>query len=183
MKRLLFLSVILLSSALIGCGKTGGASAQSAAAPDPDNTLPGGGPVISTASVTYYAMSMTAAPVNGWITKTYTALGYCAQYLSKTYCWDDGRQTIAAWTYNSSHYGPYYYNYWGLDTHSGGGYQACSGGCLADYMSGPKYVDHSLETALTLTKVNDVLAHGTPTTVTCTVSATELNCGSFVVAL
>lgn len=124
--------------------------------------------------ITVYALARTEAPVNGWPTKIYTAIGYCTQYLSQVYCWDDGLKTLI-WVFNNFTYGPYTYSYWGAYT---GGFH-CHGGCPDDAMTAPIALDISYVTNLTQTAINLVLSTGIATTMTCTEINGNLNCGSF----
>jgi len=178
---------ILLFALLLGltaCNETGsGSSAKSLPVatilPDedggttlPDNSVP------QALSVTYYALSRTEAPINGWPTKTYTATGYCAEIQGYTFCWSDGLKTLQ-WTVNNFTYGPHRYNYFELSS-NGANAQTCHGGCQDDFMASPKFVSNLLLQVLDPNKVQDVFDHGTPSTMNCTLEGGNVNCGSIV---
>lgn len=170
--------IVLMAVMMVGCGK-GGAGDSSSKAADGAPTGPNLVETPSAISLTYYGLSFTEAPIAGWVLKTYTATGYCAQYLGKTYCWDDGIKTLQWVDLSGNHYGPYTYSFWGAMA----GPSSCHGACSADLMSTPQYVNSTLQTFLTTTKINNVLTGGTPTTLTCMATSTQVDCGSFIITL
>lgn len=138
-------------------------------------------PVIATPSLTYYKISKTVAPVNGWITKTYTATGACVVYLTKTYCWDDGMKTLQ-WVSNNHTYGPYTYTYFGMQG-SAASWGPCSGGCTSDLLPAPRVISATLENNIGSAVINNVFTNGVATNVTCTEQSGQLNCIDFVINL
>lgn len=184
-KRMTILSLAWIAYACSGCnGSAGGSSTQAAPvgdvapivdpAPGDGNRSAPTGPV----TVTYYALSRTEAPINGWPSKTYTATGYCAEIEGMTFCWSDGLKTLQ-WTSNNFQYGPHRYNYFGLST-SNGNPQTCHGGCTDDYLQAPALVTNQLLNVLDAQMVQDVFDHGTEQTMTCNVVDDTLDCGSVI---
>lgn len=179
---------ILLASLLIGltaCNEGGGGSSTTTAKTAPVNSfLPDDPNQVQDPStpqpktVTYYALSRTEAPINGWPTKTYTATGYCAEIDGFTFCWSDGLKTLQ-WTSNNFTYGPHRYNYFELSS-NGANAQTCHGGCQDDFMAAPKFVSNVLLQVLNPAKVQDVFDHGTPGTLNCMLDQGNVNCGSIV---
>lgn len=140
--------------------------------PDQEN------PATEAINVTYYSLSRTEAPVSGWLNKTYTATGYCAEILEKTYCWSDGLK-ILQWTYNNFQYGPLKYNYFEAHT-SGGRAQTCYGGCVDDYMESPKLITAQLLQVIPAEDIQNVFDHGDQNQMSCTLNETTMTCGSLV---
>jgi predicted small lipoprotein YifL len=126
-------------------------------------------PVPVKVSLTYFSLSKTVAPVNGWVTKTYTATGSCVIYLTQTYCFDDGIKTLT-WVSNNFTYGPYTYTYW-----QNGNNQPCNGGCLVDTFATP------VVGGLVQTEVNKVFNLGVSHAVECDETDSKLDCGDFVI--
>ena len=125
-------------------------------------------------TLTVYALSKTEAPVNGWITKKYTATGYCMVYQTKTYCWDDGIKIID-FTSNGFRYGPFKYTFWGL-----GNTGPCYGGCVSDRLLEPTEMTREiLDNTTGQTGVDLVFSTGTARTIDCEETRTRLNCGTF----
>lgn len=137
--------------------------------------------VIATPSLTYYKLSKTVAPVNGWITKTYTATGSCVVYLTKTYCWDDGVKTLQ-WTSNNITYGPYTYTYFGMGG-TASNWGPCSGNCGSDLMPAPRVISATLQNNIGAAVINNVFTNGAAVNVSCTETAGQLNCVDFVINL
>ncbi len=184
-------TILILISALMFTACSGGGGGSNSASEAPRIVQPGSGdqgngnPVTDppeAVSITYYKRSRTDAPINGWINKTYTAVGSCLQYELKTYCWDDGIQTID-FTANQFHYGPYTYNYWNLQRAPNGNYQSCSGGCLNSYMQSPTMITQTLLQAIPQQNITQILSTGTAVQVVCTKQNQVLSCGSFSVNL
>lgn len=142
---------------------------------------------VSTFSLTYYRAAKTVAPITGWSTKTYTAVGSCVVYNANTYCWDDGVKTLT-WNSNNLQYGPYTYSYFGLGIDSMNRLDICNGGCpVNDAMIAPRIVSGSIGTqfkddSTVKTGFNAVMA-GTGVPVTCFEDSRTLNCGDFTVDL
>lgn len=175
---------------LAGCAGSGGGSGATAVGA-PATALPGlmapaqpGLPSVppDNASlifqVTYYSKSFTEAPINGWPTKTYTAIGNCVSYYSKTYCWDDGIKTVTI-----PAVGNYYYDYWGMGwitqpTNWG----PCHGGCITDLMPQPRFISAALLANITIAKINVIFA-GTAKVNNCSQSANVLTCDDFSIDL
>lgn len=135
-------------------------------------------------NLTYYSLSATRAPVNGWATKTYTSTGSCVVYQGNTYCWDDGMKTLA-WSSGGNNYGPYTYSYWNAGTWGGGQISFNIGGVMeTDLMTAPTLVTHNLEINLNSRAApTTVLSTGTPHAVVCTENSGILNCGAFMIDL
>ncbi len=129
---------------------------------EPDPVTP------STVSLTYYTLSKTEAPVNGWPTKMITTVASCVIYLTQTYCWDDGLKSMT-WVSQGHTYGPYTYTYW--DNEGNG---PCTGGCTQD-----NYAEPTLATGLTPSEVNKVFNLGVAHPVECDETDTGLTCGDF----
>lgn len=156
----------------------------------PNATIPpvitGNGSNSQTVSITYYQMSKTVAPVNGWITKTYTATGYCLVYGGDTYCWDDGIKTLQ-WNQSNNFYGPFTYTYWNMSLDAFGNspdginWSHANGGLGQDLMSTPRLISQALSINMATGAVNQVLTSGSATTVSCTDTAGVIDCGSFSV--
>lgn len=180
--KLLLLTFSLL--VLSACNDTGGSSPAAKSAPvnsflpeDPEGD--DGSDIPEARTVTYYALSRTEAPINGWPLKTYTATGYCAEIDAQTFCWSDGNKTLQ-WTSNNVIYGPHRYNYWGLSSNINGTPQTCHGGCADDYMAAPVFVTNLLLQTLPAAEVQEVFDHGIAGTLNCTLTNGSLNCGSVV---
>lgn len=185
--------IIALFLFLTACGGSGGGdAAKSVQAPDAGSPVdPGLSPVVNppvvtppaptVVSLTYYSLAKTVAPVSGWPTKQYTAVGTCASFESKTYCWDDGVKSLS-WNSGGNNYGPYTYTYWAT-MDSGTHPLNCSGACTNSYLATATLIDSVLEPMLTTLAINQVLSTGTPTTVSCLKDNGQLDCGGFTVDL
>lgn len=186
MKNLVLIAIILVAFSMcnVGCVEGGGGSSAKSAPTNeiapPADPSPGLTPGPNTVSVTYYRLSRTEAPVNGWPNKTYTATGYCAEIQGATFCWSDGLKTLQ-WVSNNFQYGPLTYNYFGLST-SNGNPQTCHGGCADDYMDSPVLVTNQLLNVLSAQDVQNVFDHGTPGSLNCEVNNGNLDCGSVIFA-
>lgn len=181
MKKLIIsILSIAVSTMLIGCGQA-----------TPTDKVPDTGrvadPSIGTPAapvglnVTYYKLARTEAPIGGWPTKTYTATGYCVQYVSRTYCWDDGIKTVnipPAFVYN--------YTFWGFHGTGPSSWNYCHGGCGTDVLTSPTYVNAVLNTNInsnSQSTVSAVLNTGIPKTVSCFDDGSTLSCGDFTIDL
>lgn len=133
-------------------------------------------------SVTFFTLTKTVAPINGWPYKTVTYSGSCLIYLNKTYCWDDGTKTIAAWSYNNNLYQAESFNFWGL-TVSNSSWGPCSGGCGASYMAQPKVIASSLAINISPDAIKDVFNLGASNQASCSENDGVLDCGDFKVNL
>lgn len=183
MKTTLKIFALLATLSLMACNESGGGSTAPTAKPvsgvpsTPDLVTPADPGTPQTVSVTYYSVSRTEAPVSGWVAKTYTATGSCLTHLAKTYCFDDGLQTID-FTSGGNHYGPYRYSFWGTDA-SGG---PCYGGCTTDGFASPKEM---VGTALTQVggqaNVDAIFSSGISHAITCQEDTVKLDCGSFAI--
>lgn len=189
MKRL-FLALALLS--LTAC-KGGGSTIESSEIPDlappvadqpddppadpqdPGNTDPTPAQPQSVV-VTYYTLSKTVAPMGSWPTKTYTAMGACAEINSKVFCWDDGVKTLT-WVSGGTTYGPYYYTYFGLKQ-NGAGFSICSGGCATDFMEEPTLINVSLDANIG-TQVDQIFMNGAMNQANCTQTDNVIDCGEY----
>jgi hypothetical protein len=146
-------------------------------------------PVASPVSVTYYSLTTSPAPVNGYSFDHVTLTGSCVVYDSNTYCWDNGAQEISVTANHTTT--NYFYTYWAMGkANSLSNYGPCYGGCTIDVMSAPTMIDQGLGTNIatsvqdnygTQSTINQVLTTGTPSTVTCTDDAGVLTCGQFVI--
>lgn len=169
-----------LACSNVGCIDNGGSSPAQSRVADPISdetpTVPTPTPT-ATIQLTYYALTMTEAPVNGWPTRTYTATGSCVVYLTKTYCWDDGIKTLH-WVYNNSEYGPYRYTYWRRTASNG----SCHGGCTTDLFLTPRFISVTLNNTLSA-NISAVFSSGVAKTVSCVESSTTVSCGDFVIDL
>ena len=194
-KLIVYTALILTTAA---CAPGGGSSTAIPEARIVDQTpadllapsVPPDAPVIATPALTYYRLSKTVAPINGWTTKTYTATASCVEYLTKTYCWDDGIKTLQ-WSSNNNHYGPYYYTYFGLLTKPNGTPGVCNGACTSDYMPAPRFISQAVESNIGVTGggmtgaqvINAVFTQGTAVPVSCTETDGVLNCIDFAINL
>lgn len=150
--------------------------------PDPAND-PSLDPGATIIPLTYYTLSATRAPVNGWSTRTYTATGHCVVYLTKTYCWDDGKKTLT-WTSNNFTYGPYYYSYWNMSQPNVGTWGLTDGTLQTDLMPVPRLVTPTFITRLGgAAPINTMLSSGVPTQVSCTETNGILDCVDFTIDL
>lgn len=191
MKTLLkIMALLLIATYFTACAGGSGGGAADAIAEDPSNAIPSdlylapvdpNAPVLSTSSLTYYKLSKTVAPVNGWITKTYTATGSCVVYLTKTYCWDDGVKTLQ-WTSNNNTYGPYTYTYFGMKGNASS-WGLCNGVCTSDLMPLPRVISTTLQNNIGAAVINNVFTNGVAVPVTCTETDGQLNCIDFVINL
>lgn len=183
-----YLICLLFSISLLGCKGGGGTPATDSAKlpgvvspeiPEPivAPVVPPG-PVVENVTLTTYSLSLTESPVNGWVTKTYTAVGTCTQYEAKTYCWDDGTQTID-FTSNNFRYGPYTYSFFRL-TQVNGSPANCYGGCGIDILTQPTLIEGNVEATINVATVTNVLAHGTPEVANCTKTDNTIDCGDFI---
>lgn len=201
MKTLLLILSALYLTACAGSG-SGGASVQTKVDDIPaDLVVPPvdpSAPVLATPSLTYYKLSKTIAPVNGWTNKTVTLTASCIVYTGKTYCWDDGVKTIASWVYNNHTYGPYTYTYFGLAQRTNGGTTICFGGCSSDFMPAPRVISTTLQTNIGsaatgsnpgggnisgASVINEVFTSGAALNVNCSEQDGQLNCVDFIVNL
>lgn len=181
MKKTMYVFLALAIMTLAACNETG--SAEKAVPAIGNISIPDAGPDQAepdseAMTVTYYSLSRSEAPVNGWINKTYTATGYCAEIQAQTFCWSDG-QKVLQWVSNNVQYGPLYYNYWGLST-SNNKPQTCHGGCADDYMKAPVFVTNLLLQTLPAADVQKVFDQGTEHQMSCTLSNGNVTCGSIV---
>lgn len=174
-KILSVIAALILSS----CGSGGGGGATQArdlvpAQPE-QPIVPPQNPNVS---VTVFKLQKTEAPVNGWVTKTYTASGSCFIYSGKTYCFDDGVKTLQ-WTQNNVTYGPYTYTYWSRNASLG----HCHGGCDSDYFTTPKEMTNNVVTAVGNQNINAVFNQGQSSALSCEDNGQTLNCGQFLINL
>jgi hypothetical protein len=134
-----------------------------------------------TINLVYYSLTETSAPVNGWPYKKMTATGSCVQYLTKTYCWDDGLKTLQ-WRANGRNYGPFNYTYWGIGgTENSWG--PCSGGCPSDLLAVPREISVGLAANIPAQEITGVFNLGAAKPVTCTETSAELDCVDFKINL
>lgn len=134
-------------------------------------------------SVTVYTASKSEAPVNGWVTKVYTAQGRCTIYQSRTYCWDDGLKVLAWNDLHGNHFGPYGYTYFGVGTIAVNQTTFNGHGALiSDLMTAPTLIHQGLETSMLIPSAT-VLATGAQTTETCTENGGTLTCTNFSIDL
>lgn len=173
MKRLiLFTGIIILLS---GCGAKG-SSSDAGAATDPKtpalqpigNLSPPGSP--APISLTYYTLVVNETLDSYSITVT----GHCVVYTAVTYCWDDGWQKTPVAGVET--------DFWGLCSH-GGVIGECSGGAWVDPVTTPTIWDSyftvgNANIPTPLHQPSDVFA-GVPTTVSCTLSGSTLDCLDF----
>ncbi len=190
--KTLFVLVFLVSF-LVGCGKeiqlpeipVNPESPSTPASPDvassPVTTDNSGSPSIpsgpSTFSLTVYSITKTVAPQPLFITKTYTATGYCLVYESKTYCWDDGMKTVTL-----PSFGNFYYSYFNMSKNVVG-FSHSNGGMQSDLMTVPTVITPGGGLAINMGAgdVNLVLNTGTPSTATCLDTNGIVDCGSFTI--
>lgn len=181
--------VVIMGLSLTACGTAGNSNAAAALTSQAQVSQTNG--LVSTdnsdsssITLTYYSLSQTIAPLTSWPTKTYTATGYCVVYQSNTYCWDDGDHTIE-FTSDNFTYGPYTYNFWGMDSRTTGTpWGQCSGGCQTDLMSSPTLITEDLTNNMAdPSLVNEVLDTGNAIQVSCTESNGLLDCGDFTINL
>lgn len=183
----LFIALLALSMVACKGGSGGAASTDNAKLPnveDPSNPADPVDPVdpgSEQVTITTYSLAFTEAPVNGWPTKTYTAIGTCAQYEAKTYCWDDGLQVID-FTSGGFRYGPYNYSFFRL-MESNGSPANCHGACTNDLLEIPTLIEGDVEAAISIARVTNVLANGTPEQATCTKTDDLLDCGDFSIQM
>lgn len=174
MRYLLLVYTALVLSACSSGG--GGASAGvAAAAPAPALVLPGGGggsgPTV--VSVTYYALAENLTVTIGGVDHAATVTGFCFSYETNDYCWDDGWQIPVGLT--SSHE----QSFWGLADDNGTIIMG-SGGTDTDPVTTPKLYSSMVGYMLTpLHVANDVYTGGSPTTLSCTVTGTLIDCVDF----
>lgn len=183
MKLFNILSVVVFL--LSACGKpqsipTAANPPAQAAAPvteDPNNTL---SPSVSvppdtTISLNVYSLSKTLIPLSPGLDDPdyeYTAIGYCTQYLSKTYCWDDGLHSVTEnlggdmYTFVNT-----YWNTWALVVQ------------VDNYLN-PTLVTPSFTSSEPSGSVNAVLTTGQLEQVTCDDSnPAVLTCGNFSIEM
>lgn len=190
MERLFLLLAIV---SLTACKSGGGAQAvtfidtppPASATPDDPQVPPQDPPVQDpvtqpqTVSLTYYTLARTDAPVSGFVNKTYTATGACAVIDSKTFCWDDGVQTVD-FTQNNFRYGPLTYTYFGLsDSNNSSGFSKCSGGCVVDFMLDPTLITNAIEVNITDAVIQNVFDNGVSHQATCTQTDNVIDCGDY----
>lgn len=190
MSLLTLANVLTVLICLAGCGRapTGITIASETSidrAPSGTAGSPADAPLVEpeTVPLTYYRLSVTRAPVNGWITKTYTSTGYCATYGVSIYCWDDGVKTLA-WNdpISGHHYGPYAYTYWNL-TPFGTGYSVASGQVTEDMMREPRIIGVGISNRIPAATISQVFTAGTPLQAECTQAQGKLDCGEFLIDL
>lgn len=200
---LVYIIVAILGLINSGCAQSGGgdplAKSATPALPDlvgqptptPDPGLsvqptPTPVPQAQPVALTYYKLTKTTAPVNGWASKTVTMTGACVDYNSSRYCWDDGVHTLNPWVVNNYTYGPFSFSYFGTD----GTVHACNGDCIGDVMTTPRILSVHLANVVSTTAqdtgntVNEIMATGSATQVSCTIDANNLlNCIDFSIDL
>ena len=191
MKTFLKISgLIALALYFTACAPGGGSGDAAKNVDVPSETVPAdllspsidsNDPVVATPSLTYYKLSKTVAPINGWITKTYTATGSCVVYLTKTYCWDDGMKTLQ-WSANNHTYGPYTYTYFGMQGNATT-WGPCNGACTSDLMPAPRVISAALQNNIGAGVINNVFTNGQAINVNCTEQSGQLNCIDFVINL
>lgn len=144
---------------------------------------PASTPVSASIALRTYSVTETEAPINGWVNKTFTATGTCVQYQSKTYCWDDGVQTIPAWTVNNFTYPAAGNTYFGLSlptpTHIG----LCTNSCVTDAMAAPRIVAGAIATNIPAATIAHIFTIGVAKDVECTESNGILDCVDFQIDL
>lgn len=185
MKTLIALLPILLLSA---CGGSSGGGTQPAnlvANPAPTGSLPSATPTPTPAPtptpipLTFYTQVETVVPNAAQPSATYTAIGYCVQYLTATYCWDDG--------IHAASFTGLTYDFWGVSNFGGHVSFECNGGCVnPDPMNEtPSVITPSMAADMLggATQVNNVFTKGIPTNVNCTLSGVNLECGIFTIDL
>lgn len=183
-------ALVLIALYFTACAPGGGSGGVAAKIDSPTEAVPSdllapvadpNATVIATPSLTYYKLSKTVAPVNGWITKKYTATGSCVVYLTKTYCWDDGVKTLQ-WTSNNVTYGPFTYTYFGMQG-TAASWGPCNGNCGSDLMPAPRVISATLENNIGAAVINNVFTNGAAVNVNCTETSGQLNCVDFVINL
>lgn len=146
--------------------------------PTPTATLPPGLPTFSL--TTYSQTAIVASITKSGVPYTLYGTGTCVEYMSKTYCWDDGVKVFGAAVLNIVGG----FSYWGLDS----GVVTCpnfSAYCVGDIMSSPTTMSVNVVAHLDTVAAGahrsygNVLSVGTPTVNTCTESSGIVNCGSF----
>lgn len=173
MKRALnvfgFITYILY---LTACGSSGGGESGVAQSPSPPSitvpTQPG-----ATVSGTYYTLVKNAVVSQGGNSYQITMTGHCVVIESTDYCWDDGRQVIAALnTWRS---------FWGLCEQTNGTVAQCHGGTWTDPVDQrpTKWSEMSAKLPTPPYQPSDVYTQGIATQVTCTVTGAVLDCVDF----
>lgn len=188
MKRFILILMLLTMTA---CQETGG-GAETAKTPtdnlvpdDPGNQDPGGGGGTpnppQTIPLTIFTLTRTIAPSGSYPAVTFTATAGCAEYGGKQFCWDDGlHQSLGGpVTFND--------NYFGLQVNPAtGNPQSCKISCNSSYMSSVRDVTSYRNLGLIVLggtlgqEIDHILANGTPTQTSCTLSGTTLTCGNLV---
>ncbi len=197
--------LMLATLQLMACAQGGGSdtttlteTAPSEKAPISDLIVPtinASAPVVARPALTYYKLTKSIAPVNGWIYKTVSLTASCVVYQTITYCWDDGIKTLG-WKYNGYTYGPFTYTYFGLAQRSNGGFSMCFGACSSDFMPAPRNITQSVKSNIGLAAtnntgvsttgdavINEVFSSGQPINVSCVEQDNQLNCNDFVINL
>lgn len=180
-------TMILISLvALTACGQVPVSPAISvqakAQAPNPQAsaTAPTIDPSPSSAALpfpmTYFAATRTVAPQAGWPAKTYTAVGYCITYLTKTYCWDDGIHKTTIPNFDGQ------YSYFNMNW-DGRQYALADGGLTTDLMTSPTFISEGISINLAPNVVHTVLTTGTAHDVSCIDNGSTLDCGDFQIDL
>jgi len=193
-----FLALVMSLVCLTACNESGTGPAV-ASAPvdggspaldpggDPDPVLADpGDPVVEPTVIplTIYTLSRTIAPSTSYPSLTFTALASCVEYDSRQYCWDDGlhQTTGGPITFND--------NYFGLQAHATtGNPQTCKLSCNASYMSTIRDVTSYRNISMVVLggtlgqEIDHILATGTATNTSCTLSGQTLTCGTLVISL
>lgn len=161
--------------------------------PDPGQPVDPGTPATPPGAVTenvtidVYSLSRTAAPINGYSFKTYTAIGYCAEIDAKVYCWDDGEKTI---DFVDNHFEYKSVNsYFEITQNVLHANTSCSGGCTIDPLDAPTYIDSTLEMIMAANAIDQVFNTGAVAHVACVrtvnepASADIIDCQGYAVTL
>lgn len=180
--------LIALTLLLVGCKEGGGGGSAKIAAPvdaieNPVEIEPVTPPVeaSNTVEITYYKVTETRSPINGWPLKTYTATGYCAEFNDEIYCWDDGLKTIPSWTMSGFTYGPYRYTFWSVHHNANEEFRHCNGGCNNGPLKDSPVDIRFTQNLISVADAANVLTGGVPVTVTCQTTEDDLvDCGDFV---
>lgn len=142
----------------------------------PSSTKDDMDPALPVVSVTYHQRTATRVPSPTlYPSRSYTATGFCAIYLARTYCWDDGTKTVITGFTG-------YYSYWGLFFNGHGGL-SLGNTYSDDVMAAPRVVAGAVASninSVSLGTVASVLT-GTSTTLECTDNAGVVDCGDFVI--
>ena len=181
-------TILMLTSlvALTACGQAPSALSQivqakaGSPAPQASGVAPQASPMPSAAAspfpLTYFAATAILAPQAEWPTKTYTAVGYCIIYLSKTYCWDDGMHKTTIPNFDGQ------YSYFNMNW-DGRMYALANGGMESDFMTEPKIIAGGVAINIKPGIVNLVLTTGTAHEVLCSIEVSILDCKDFQIDL